>query len=355
MGVFWHFKLMARGIPSHWLEATIPDVLYWNLWVLPWPIFLRLAEWTLFSKSGRRWSTLVHLALAFTWPIAASIIITAVTYAATFTRDNDFFIGLKVALEGPVEGYYIEGLGFVMGLLSYLFTMAVACAYVYYRRFREAQIQNLQLETQLMTAQVQALRMQLHPHFFFNTLNSISSLLQVDSKAADRMLSQLGDLWRTTVAQADVPMVPLRDEIAFLHAYLAIEQVRFQDRLIVTFEVPSDAEQAEVPNLILQPLVENAIHHGISKRIAPGWIRVESRRDGRWLVLRVCDSGPGIPDAMLENNLLFEAGIGLSNTHARLRQLYGTDATIEAANMPESGCCLTLRFPYTPYADSSPA
>lgn len=347
MGLFWHFKLLARGMPSHWLDVTLPDFFFWNLWALLWPVYLRLAKWTLSGNKGRWWSLLVHLVLAFVWPILGTVILTTATYSFTHLGDPNFLAGLDVALNGPIRGYYIQGTGFVMGFVNYLLTMAVASAYVYYQQFREAQVQNLRLETQLMTAQVQALRMQLHPHFFFNTLNSISSLLQVDPKAADRMVTQLGDLWRITVAHADVPMVSLDEELQFLRSYLAIEQVRFQDRLTVTFDASPNVQQATVPNLILQPLVENAIHHGISKRIAPGWIRVEASHENDTLVLRVCDSGPGIPLALVGDDLLFEAGIGLSNTRARLHQLYGEDGQITMQNLEAGGCCATLRFPYS--------
>lgn len=351
MGLFWHFKLLARGLPSNWLDVTLPDFFFWNLWALLWPLYLRLAKWTLSDQKGRWWSFFIHLLLAFVWPILATVILTTATYTVTAPNTSDFLVGLKVALTGPIENYYIQGTGFVMGFVHYLFIVAVASAYVYYQQFREAQVQNLRLETQLMTAQVQALRMQLHPHFFFNTLNSISSLLQIDPKAADRMLSQLGDLWRITVAHADVSMVSLDEELQFLQSYLAIEQVRFQDRLTVTFDTEPDVQNASVPNLILQPLVENAIHHGISKRIAPGWIRVEALRENDTLVLRVCDSGPGLPPALIGTDLLFEAGIGLSNTRARLHQLYGSEGHIDLANLETGGCCVTVRFPYVSHPE----
>jgi LytS/YehU family sensor histidine kinase len=212
----------------------------------------------------------------------------------------------------------------------------------YYERFRERELRATQLEAELAQSQLQRLKMQLQPHFLFNALNAISTLIETDPEAADRMLSQLASLLRESL-RADAPHeVSLREELSFLDRYLEIEKTRFADRLRVSFAVDPDILDARVPSLLLQPLVENAIRHGVSRRADGGRVDVRAWRENGSLRLEVRDDGPGLPEAAFESS-----GIGLANTRARLERLHGADYRFELANLPEGGALASVRFPFT--------
>jgi hypothetical protein len=204
-------------------------------------------------------------------------------------------------------------------LLIYAATLGLGYAVSYYARFREREMRASQLEAQLAQAQLQALKMQLHPHFLFNTLNGIAGLVRDNkNRAAVDMLAGLSDLLRYTLENAGKHEVPLREEMEFLELYLGIQQMRFPDRLRVEMRVAPETLDALVPNLILQPLVENAIRHGVSQRPTPGTVGVTAEREGERLRVNVYDDGPG-----LKRDGGGGGGVGLSNTRERLAQLYG--------------------------------
>lgn len=207
-----------------------------------------------------------------------------------------------------------------VGIGIYWVVFAVTHALRYYEESRERELWASQLEAQLAQAQLQTLRMQLNPHFLFNTLNSIGVLMRHDLEGAQQMLYRLSDLLHSTLKHGRAHEVSLSEELAYLKSYLAIEERRFRDRLSVQYDIDPEAVDCAVPFLLLQPLVENALRHGIAPRGEPGHIAILARRgDGR-LTLVVRDDGPGItkrPGPELER------GVGLSNTEARLRGLYG--------------------------------
>jgi signal transduction histidine kinase len=226
-------------------------------------------------------------------------------------------------------------------LLIYWVILAVSQAFDYYRKYRERELQAADLEASLARAKLQALQMQLNPHFLFNTLHSISSLMHQDVEAADRMVMRLSDLLRAALDSSDTQEVPLRQELDLLKLYLGIEQIRFGDRLTVKLEIPPDTLEAQVPNLILQPLVENAIKHGIQPKARPGRIELKAERLNGLLALRVIDNGVG-----LKQGVSPEEGVGLSNTRARLRELYGDAHRFELASGPEGGLQVELEIPF---------
>jgi len=197
---------------------------------------------------------------------------------------------------------------YLNAFLAYLDVILAGHAIYYARDARSRQVQATELEARLAVAQLDVLRMQLHPHFLFNTLNTISALMHRDLQAADRMLALLGDLLRDSFEKISAQEVSLKQELGFLEKYLEIEKTRFRDRLSVDTEIDPEAWDAEVPNLILQPLVENAIRHGIARRRAPGHIRLAAWRDADRLELRVRDNGPGLSS---EGELLGRSGVGL--------------------------------------------
>ncbi len=206
---------------------------------------------------------------------------------------------------------------------------------------REGELAASRLESQLAQANLRMLKMQLHPHFLFNTLNAISSLMHSDVEAADRMIVRLSDLLRMALEKDDRHQVPLESELDFLHRYLAIEQIRFRDRLKVDIDVEPVCLPAQVPRLILQPLVENAIRHGIAMRSAAGRLAIRARRRGARLELSVADDGPGLPP-----NRPLRPGVGLANTQARLAQLYGGDGSLELVDGEGGGFEVVVEIPF---------
>ncbi|WP_345777621.1 histidine kinase [Dyella sp. LX-1] len=228
-------------------------------------------------------------------------------------------------------------------LLMYWVILAVLRGLDSRRRLRDERLRSAQLESQLAQAQLRTLRVQLQPHFLFNTLNAISALALADPHQARLMISRLSDLLRLTLEERHALEVPLSRELELLRCYLDIQQVRFQDRLSTQLDVAADTVHAAVPSMILQPLVENALRHGLLDKPEPGRLHIVSRREGAQLYLRVDDDGLGLPDGMAE-------GLGLGNTRTRLQVLFGDAASVALARRDEGGTRVELRFPYREYA-----
>ena len=233
--------------------------------------------------------------------------------------------------------------GLSLDLIVATLIVFAAHALIYYQNFKAGEVQQSELKAQLAQAQLQTLKMQLHPHFLFNTLHSISSLVLEDPPRANSMIARLGDFLRLTLEHSDEQMVTLKQEIEFLRCYLEIEQVRFEDRLSVDFRIEPTTLSASVPHLILQPLVENAIQYAIAPHAAPGCIKVEAKRVDGLLRVEVKDSGPGIE---MSSSSIEKQGVGLSNVRARLKQNYGADFRFEIANVPEGGLAVLLEMPF---------
>jgi two-component system LytT family sensor kinase len=224
-------------------------------------------------------------------------------------------------------------------LLIYWIVVVVSHAADYYQRYREGELRASQ-------AQLQALKMQLHPHFLFNALHSISALVHSDPDAADKMIARLGDFLRLTLDSAAAQEVPLRQELEFLNCYLDIERTRFRDRLTTQIEADPQVLDCVVPNLILQPIVENAIRHGVSQRAAHGHVEVHAVRAGNVLRLEVRDNGRGLPEGIEPGRANQGCGgVGLANTRARLQQLYGGAYRFDLSNAPDGGAVVTLELP----------
>jgi two-component sensor histidine kinase len=232
------------------------------------------------------------------------------------------------------------------GAFTYGATAGIATTLGYHRRFREREVRSAQLEAQLALAQVQALKMQVHPHFLFNTLHAITVLIREDPAAATRVVTRLGDLLRLTLSRATTAQVSFRRELEILTLYLEIERMRFHDRLEIEYDVQPTTLDALVPDLILQPLVENAIRHGVSPNSGTGRIKVISRREGDWLQLEIRDNGTGLPEGAPPRD-----GIGLTTTRARLERLYGARHELTLTNLPQRGCVARIRIPFQPASD----
>jgi LytS/YehU family sensor histidine kinase len=222
-------------------------------------------------------------------------------------------------------------------LLTYWLLVGLRHAADYYNKYKDRELKATQLEARLAQAQLQVLKMQLQPHFLFNTLHAISALVHKDVEAADRMITRLSEFLRLTLESVGMQEIELKGELESLDKYLEIEQVRFGDRLTVVRSIDPETLDLLVPNLILQPLVENAVRHSVAPRAAGGRIEIRARRKGDSLLLEVEDDGPGLPSAPVVE------GVGLANTRARLEQLYGSAQSMELA--PDRGFRVKLSLP----------
>jgi signal transduction histidine kinase len=238
-----------------------------------------------------------------------------------------------------LEGWIFTTLPFGTGV--YFALVGIEHALAYMAQARERETQAVRLSAQLAEARLGALRMQLNPHFLFNSLNAITVLVRDrNTAAASRMLELLSDVLRLVLRAEGSHETRLSAELDFLDRYLAIEQVRFSDRLHPRIEVDASIRNAAVPRFILLPLVENALRHGIARRADAGLLEVTARRDGDTLVLTVRDDGPGLGPAAPGT------GVGLANTRARLAALYGDRAGLEVANAAGGGVVVSVRLPY---------
>ncbi|HEX4807572.1 MAG TPA: histidine kinase [Bryobacteraceae bacterium] len=241
-------------------------------------------------------------------------------------------------------------IAFHQAFLTYWIILAVQFGFGWYARYIEGkqaalrlELRSSQLESQLTRAHLSALKMQLQPHFLFNTLNAIMVLVrQQKSREAEEMLGRLSDLLRCVLDDVDTQEVPLRRELEYLQLYLSIEEVRFQDRLRVEVTVDPEAFDASVPHMVLQPIVENAIRHGVGRSSSAGEIRISARRVNGVLEMEVQDDGPGLAPASADQT----RGIGLANTRARLAQLYGDAASLSVQNDEHRGVKATVVLPY---------
>jgi two-component system LytT family sensor kinase len=229
--------------------------------------------------------------------------------------------------------YFHIGLLFMWAVLGAFHGMSI------FEKSRKRELEAIQLEGRLAQAQNAALQMQLQPHFLFNTLNSISALIHSDAESADRMLSRLADLLRMTLDSGASQEIPLSQEMSIIDAYLSIEGIRFQDRLQVSKDVPASCLDALVPAFLLQPLVENAIKHGVADNMHLSTIDIQVRHEGEYLILEVLDNGKGL-------SAMPRSGIGTHNTAARLQLLYQERHAFTLDNIPGLGTRALVRIPY---------
>jgi signal transduction histidine kinase len=307
------------------------------LWALATPLVLWAAARLPIERNNWIRSALLHVPIS----ILLSVFLTALGHIALWLYWG-YGAGKPLSFANMsrfVVANFSEGIGI------YLLIALTSYALNYYRRYREGQLRTLQLEAQLSQAQLQALKMQLHPHFLFNTLHSISALLSKDVESARKMITRLGDFLRLTLENSGSQEVTLKQEMEFLSCYLEIERIRFQNRLVTRMDLGPQTLEAKVPNLILQPIVENAIRHGIAPRSTPGLIEIEAKQLNDTLRIQVRDNGPGLPEHRTSDNP-FKKGLGLANTETRLERLYGADHLFNLSNNPDGGLIVTLEIPF---------
>lgn len=232
-------------------------------------------------------------------------------------------------------------------LFNFGAVVAVAHGLMYYRKYRDRELVASQLETRLAQAQLQSLRMQLHPHFLFNTMHTISALMHIDVQAADHMITRLCDLLRLALRNVDVQLAPLKSEIEFLDKYLQIEQARFADRMSTRMKIEPETLEAQVPYLLLQPIVENAVRHGIARLSSGGEIEIGAQRSNGRLRLSIRDNGPGIRADESKGQ-----GYGLEITRDRLEKLYGSEHDFRMESAPGGGMQVSISIPFVVAGES---
>jgi two-component system LytT family sensor kinase len=329
---------ISRGRSIDWGPGVLFEIIYWYLWALFTPLIFWYAG--RFPIERRNWprraAALVIFGLIVA-PVQVSLEIAInLTLAAKVFHMPAAELAQRLALIDRI--ILVESF---TGFLTYAVIVGVSYAFDFYQKYRERDVRASELKSQLARAELQNLKMQLHPHFLFNTLNTISVLMVKDTRAANRMLVHLSDLLRSTLETVGTHEVTLKQELEFLERYLEIERTRFQDRLSVEMKVEPEVLDARVPNLILQPLVENAIRHGIAPLLASGMVEINARRENGMVQLEVRDNGPGINGASG-----LKEGVGLSNTRARLVQLYGKDHRFELHNTEGGGLLVCVAIPF---------
>ena len=328
--------------------ASLPFLLalnlgYWYSWACLTPAILWLSQWAPLERETWMRAAAVHIPGVF---IATTLHIALTVASQTATV---WLVGQEQrAWQQEAQRMFFNHFDWEM--MTYWAIVLLSHALRYQGEARDRSLRESQLETHLVEAQLQALQRQLQPHFLFNTLNTISALMHRNVDAADNMIAKLSDLLRISLQSVGVQEVALKQELDFLSKYLEIEQTRFRDRLTVVFDVQPDTLDALVPNLMLQPLVENSIKHGIGPKPTPGKIEIRTRRVGSVLELEVRDNGVGLSAARLTD---FNRGVGLTNTRSRLQHLYGSSHRFEFRQPPGGGLAVLIAVPLVEIAEAA--
>jgi len=344
---FWLFIALASALETSLLQSAQirQSLLVALVRLLPWIFLTPLVVWTssVYTLERSTWkkSIWAHLAVC----VFSLGIIGAFAYLVPppplMVAGQDPAAVRRLQRE-PRNAAYLVLRRITLQLPTFWGLVGVAHALRFYERARVRELREAELESRLAEARLAALRMQLHPHFLFNTLNSIASLVHDKPYVAEEMIESLSELLRVTLNHSDRQEVTVREELEFLDRYLHIEQTRFGERLRVERRIDPDVFDAMVPTLVLQPLVENSVRHGIEKQIAPGCISITIERAGPKLRLLVNDNGRGCQTARHK----LKEGVGLSNTRSRLKELYGESGVLELQPGSSGGFVATVTIPW---------
>ena len=332
----YQFVQLFSQHPQPITTLAVLNFSFWYGWALLSPIVLWVARRFPLERDTWKRSAAVHFGAV----LVLIFVHVAFVEWVFVTVPGTGYIG-KLTWWQRVQRNYI--MNFDWEMMTYGAIIAFSHAAAYFRQAQDRALRAAQLETRLAEAQLQALQRQLHPHFLFNTLNGISALMHRDVHAADRMLVRLSDLLRMALDRRSAQEVPLSDDLEFLAKYLEIEQARFGERLSVRYDFDPDTLDALVPNLLLQPLVENSVRHAIAALSEGGVIEVTSRRVGDSLELRVRDNGPGLSKERTPSS---PRGLGLTNTRSRLEHLYGSAQHLQFSETPGGGLTVTVVLPF---------
>ena len=324
-----------RQQPLHIL--LLLNLTYWYAWAVLMPFMVWMARHYPFGRLTWKRSAAMHV---------LGVVVSIAVHAALSSGAR---VVILQVLAGRREVWWSEFqelyfLNFDWEMMTYWAVVGLVHAVDFYRESQERLLTAAQLQTRLAEAQLQSLQRQLHPHFLFNTLHTISALMHRDTEAADAMLAQLSDLLRLTLDRIGTQQVTLKEELDFVEKYLEIEQARFGERLQVRFDTPPGTFDAAVPNLLLQPLVENAVRHGIGPKVGGGTVDIVARREGDRLQLTVRDTGYGVPADKLA--ALNTGGVGLSNTRSRLETLYPGRHRFEFLSSADGGLEVSIVIPF---------
>lgn len=305
----------------------------WGVIALFTPLWIKLAQ-KLFAKNSTFFAFGVHILVSVlivpVYSLVYRVLMMLFWYDAQWTAD-----------------YVLEAIPTIMisygivGPLSYWLIIGAYYLKKFYDQYRERQLRNMEMEAELASIRLHVLKVQLHPHFLFNTLHNINSLIYEAPETAKRLLTLLKRFLQISIQRVNQQLVPLMDELEFTGTYLAIEKTRFSNRLTIETEIDEETLHAKVPSFLLQPLVENAVKHGISKKMQPGILKVTSKKNGQLLSLSVEDNGPGLNGAGNVN----EKGIGLENIRQRLNQLY-TQNSFELLPSALGGLKVQIEIPF---------
>ncbi len=319
--------------PVTWARVLFSEMSYAYLWMLLTPLVLHLSKRFSLEKPHFLRHAAFHFVFGFTF---------ALLHRAAFGFITGFHNSITAAAPFSWSQWLTRVITYLdYGVLLYGMILIIDYALQYQRRYQQNLLRTAQLETQLAQAQLQALKMQLHPHFLFNTLNAISVLIGKEPELARQTLRRLSELLRLALENAGTQLVPLKTELDFLQRYLQIERTRFEDRLHVQMNIAEEALPALVPNLILQPLVENAIQHGVMEQRGPAQLEISAQRANGSLRLQVRDNGKG-----LAVNGEHKTGIGLQNTRARLEKLYGERGRFSLVEAESGGVVAAIDIPF---------
>jgi two-component sensor histidine kinase len=336
------FVMHAEGMHHYWWRLFFTNILAWLPWMLATPFVFRL---------DHKFPTLQWKRRAFWFSHLAACMATNLATAAWLAMCEEL---LNPYALNPGPDSFIQLLrrkffsGILTSIILYGLILLVAHIAETQRRFALQQAETARLNEQLSKAQLNALRRQIEPHFLFNTLNAIAGLVREQrNEAAVTMIAELSDFLRRVVRDSDRQQVPLAEELEFTRKYLDIQKARFADRLEFSVDVPGDLMSAQVPSLILQPMVENAVKHGIAKRVQGGAIRLAAARSNGTLTLRIYNDGPTLPSGWELNS----TGIGIPNVRTRLESLYGNAYELSFRNQ-NGGVEASVSLPYAPAAVS---
>jgi hypothetical protein len=334
-----YFEMLHKpGMHHSWWRIVFWQLAVWWVWGCLTPIILGLGRRVTGANASWLRGLLVHLPFSLLLPAAH---VAASTYIRMLIQPFDVWTDTRPFLQQ--YGGELRSL-FLFDFFVYWAVLGVGHAFDYRERYRERESAASELKAQLAQAKLEALKVQLHPHFLFNTLHTISGLVRGgDRQPAVNMIAGLSELLRRALDSADEQEVPLGEEVKFVELYLDIQLVRFSDRLTVRTDIAPETLSALVPNMILQPLVENAVRHGVSPSESPGTISISAYRAGHMLHVEVSDDGPGLQSGWRMEE---SEGIGLANTIERLKRLYGSDQRFELRNGAGCGVTASVVIPF---------
>jgi two-component system LytT family sensor kinase len=330
----WQLTVSLDRTGSYFRALVVLNVAYWYTWAAFTPAIVWLSQRFRFERQGLLRALAVHLPAVLLFSLVHIAAMQAAQWWLVTSAGGDF--------EWRSEAQRAALLNLDWEMMTYWAIVGLSHALLYYRESRDRALRASQLETRLVEAQLKTLQQQLHPHFLFNTLNAISALMHRDVAAADRTLVRLSDLLRLTLERLGAQEVTLEEELEFLGKYLDIERTRFADRLVVRFEIEPETLQAFVPTLLLQPLVENAIKHGVARKAGAGHIDVTAKRDHDKLWIEIRDDGVGLSEDALT---ALHKGIGVSTTRARLQHQFGADFRFEFHRLAQ-GVAVVVAVPW---------